>query len=119
MLSIVGTCATEAPSFIEEPSDIIVLKNKPAQLNCSVKGDPKPKIEWLRNNAPLSLDGDVRRRILPNGSLYFSQIIHTKVDKPDEGKYHCTAVSNINSLDYVLVSRTVELKVAGEFSCGS
>ena len=63
---------------------------------------------WFRQrfNSPL-----IPRRLLSNGTLYFSTVIHSRTNRPDEGIYQCVA-----TLDGVgtIVSRTAELKVAGE-----
>jgi len=53
--------------------------------------------------------------IKPDGSLYFSEIIHHKSQKPDEGIYQCEAFSQISNLDYQIVSKTAHLIVAGKF----
>ena len=102
------------PYFIEEPSDTYVKKGRPAVLKCQVGGNPKPSIMWKRNGYKLDLTSDSRRMIKPDGSLYFSQIIHHKTQKPDEGTYECEAFSQISNLDYQIVSKTAHLIVAGK-----
>lgn len=117
----VGTLAStkSAPYFIEEPSDTYVKKGRSAVLNCRVGGNPMPSITWKRNGNKLDLTSDSRRMIRPDGSLYFSEIIHSKAQKPDEGIYQCEAFSQISqvsqsSLDYQIVSRTARIIVAGK-----
>ena len=53
----------------------------------------------------------ISRRLLSNGTLYFSTVLHSRTNRPDEGMYQCVA-----TLDGVgtIVSRTAELKVAGK-----
>lgn len=61
----------------------------------------------------MSLVSDERRRILPDGSLFFSHVVHSKHNKPDEGAYQCVAtIDNVGSIS----SRTARLSVAGK-SC--
>lgn len=81
-------------------------------LKCQVGGDPKPSIRWRRNGVPLSLDS--RRTINPDGSLYFSEVIHNKTQKPDEGTYQCEGVLSYDSEDYRIISRTARLIIAGK-----
>lgn len=111
-----GTFAsTKAPPyFIEEPSDTYVKKGRPAVLKCQVGGNPKPSIMWKRNGNKVDLTSDSRRMIKPDGSLYFSEIIHHKTQKPDEGTYQCEAFSQISNLDYQIISKTARLIVAGK-----
>ncbi|KAL9985599.1 hypothetical protein ACROYT_G008021 [Oculina patagonica] len=113
--AISGTLAStkSAPYFIEEPSDTYVKKGKPAELKCQVGGNPKPSVMWKRDGNKLDLTGDSRRMIKPDGSLYFSEVIHNKTQKPDEGTYQCEAFSQISNLDYQIASRTARLIVAG------
>ena len=51
------------------------------------------------------------RRLLSNGSLYFSTVYHTRTNRPDEGIYQCVATSDEIG---TLISRTATLKVAGK-----
>ena len=47
--------------------------------------------------------------MLDNGSLYFSQVEHSRSHRPDEGSYQCVAtVSGLGAI----VSRTASLTVA-------
>ena len=80
-------------------------------LNCLTGGSIKSAIAWTRNGIFLDLARDGRRMIKPNGSLYFSEIIHDE----DEGIYQCEALSsNDMGLDYQILSRTAHLIVAGK-----
>ncbi|EDO40996.1 predicted protein, partial [Nematostella vectensis] len=108
------TSSQLAPFFLEEPSDIVVKKNRQALLKCRAGGLPSPRISWRHNGNDLNLAGDKRRKILPDGSLLFITIEHTKSSKPDEGNYQCVASSQVNNLDYEIRSRIVKLQVAGE-----
>ena len=112
VLYTVGALAsTGAPYFIDEPFDTYVENGKPAVLNCLTGGNVKSAIAWRRNGIFLDLARDGRRMINPNGSLYFSEIIHDE----DEGTYQCEALSsNDMGLDYQILSRTARLIVAGK-----
>uniref|UniRef100_T1J0I1 Neogenin n=1 Tax=Strigamia maritima TaxID=126957 RepID=T1J0I1_STRMM len=96
--------------FTIEPSDTVVLKDQPALLECSAKGDDdtEPETEWKREGLFLDYT-DNRRNKLANGSLYFSSVHHTRTERPDEGVYQCLAT--IKSLG-TIVSRAVKLQVA-------
>lgn len=110
VLCTVGA-STGASYFIDEPSDTYVENGKPAVLNCLTGGNIKSAIAWRRNGIFLDLAQDDRRMIKPNGSLYFSDIIHNE----DEGTYQCEALSsNDMGLDYQILSRTARLIVAGK-----
>ena len=54
--------------------------------------------------------------IKQDGSLYFTEIIHNKTDKPDEGIYHCEAESSFESRDYQVISRSARVIIAGKFN---
>jgi hypothetical protein len=51
------------------------------------------------------------RRLLSNGSLFFSTVQHTRTSRPDEGLYQCVAKAEKIG---TIVSRTATLKVAGK-----
>lgn len=95
--------------FLEEPSDMVAIKDSPAMLNCSATGDPEPTIEWKREGSLLQLDGDPRRSILSNGSLFLRSVHHTRTERPDEGVYQCLAtIPNVGTI----LSRSAKLQVA-------
>ncbi|XP_053573294.1 neogenin-like [Bombina bombina] len=96
--------------FLTEPVDIVTLRGSPAVLNCSVHAEPPAKIEWKKDGTFLNLASDDRRRLLPDGSLFFTSVVHSKHNKPDEGVYQC--VATVDSLGSI-VSRTARLSVAG------
>lgn len=94
-----------------EPTDTVTLRGTPAVLNCSVYAEPAAKIEWKKDGTFLNLISDDRRRLLPDGSLFITSVVHSKHNKPDEGIYQC--VATVDSLGSI-VSRTARLSVAGK-----
>uniref|UniRef100_A0A3P9JUI5 Neogenin 1b n=1 Tax=Oryzias latipes TaxID=8090 RepID=A0A3P9JUI5_ORYLA len=98
--------------FTVEPQDTLAVRGNPALLNCSAHSDGAmpARIKWKKDGTFMSLVSDERRRILPDGSLFFTHITHSKHNKPDEGIYQCVAtIDNLGSIS----SRTARLSVAG------
>lgn len=98
--------------FTVEPRDTVAIRGNSAQLNCSAHSDAAApaRIEWKKDGTFMSLVSDERRRILPDGSLLFTHVVHSKHNKPDEGTYQCVAtIENLGSIS----SRTAHLFVAG------
>ncbi|XP_041643333.1 neogenin 1a isoform X13 [Cheilinus undulatus] len=98
--------------FTVEPQDTLAIRGNPALLNCSAYSDAATtaRIEWKKDGTFMSLVSDERRNILPDGSLFFTHIVHSKHNKPDEGTYQCVAtIENLGSIS----SRTARLSVAG------
>ncbi|GFT51976.1 neogenin [Nephila pilipes] len=95
--------------FLAEPSDTIVIKDKPALLNCSTYGN-FTDIKWKKDGTLLELsDEDDRRVVLSNGSLLFKRVIHSRTERPDEGLYQC-----IVSLDGIgtIISKEAKVQIA-------
>lgn len=98
--------------FTVEPQDMLAIRGNMAVLNCSAHSDAATpaRIEWKKDGTFLSLVSDERRQILPDGALFFTHVIHSKHNKPDEGTYQCVAtIDNLGSIS----SRTARLSVAG------
>ncbi|KAM4596577.1 neogenin 1a isoform 9-T9 [Fundulus diaphanus] len=98
--------------FTAEPQDTLAIRGNSALLNCSAHSDAATpaRIEWKKDGTFMSLVSDERRRILPDGSLFFAHVVHSKHNKPDEGTYQCVAtIDNLGSIS----SRTARLAVAG------
>lgn len=98
--------------FLVEPEDTLSVRGSSVILNCSAYSEPSPKIEWKKDGTFLNLVSDDRRQLLPDGSLFISNVVHSKHNKPDEGYYQC--VATVESLG-TIVSRTAKLTVAGKF----
>ncbi|KAM6149830.1 neogenin isoform 4-T4 [Erethizon dorsatum] len=96
--------------FLVEPVDTLSIRGSSVILNCSAYSEPSPKIEWKKDGTFLNLVSDDRRQLLPDGSLFISNVLHSKHNKPDEGYYQC--VATVDSLG-TIVSRTAKLTVAG------
>lgn len=90
--------------------DTLSVRGSSVVLNCSAYSEPSPKIEWKKDGTFLNLVSDDRRQLLPDGSLFISNVVHSKHNKPDEGYYQC--VATVESLG-TIVSRTAKLTVAG------
>ncbi|XP_053783470.1 neogenin isoform X8 [Desmodus rotundus] len=96
--------------FLVEPVDTLSVRGSSVVLNCSAHSESPPKIEWKKDGTFLNLVSDDRRQLLPDGSLLISSVVHSKHNKPDEGRYQC--VATVESLG-TIVSRTAKLTVAG------
>lgn len=99
--------------FTVEPQDTLAIRGNSALLNCSAHSDAATtaRIEWKKDGTFMSLVSDERRNILPDGSLFFNHVVHSKHNKPDEGTYQCVAtIDNLGSIS----SRTARLSVAGK-----
>ncbi|GIY01936.1 hypothetical protein CDAR_81432 [Caerostris darwini] len=95
--------------FLVEPSDTIVINDKPALLNCSTVGN-FTEIKWKKDGTLLELlHEDDRRVVLPNGSLFFKKIIHSRTERPDEGLYQC--IVTLEGIGTIL-SREAKLQIA-------
>ncbi|XP_068427578.1 neogenin 1a isoform X3 [Clinocottus analis] len=99
--------------FTAEPQDTLAVRGNSALLNCSAHSDAAAapaRIEWKKDGTFMSLVSDERRSVLPDGSLFFAHVVHSKHNKPDEGTYQCVAtIDNVGSIS----SRTARLSVAG------
>ncbi|XP_031704421.1 neogenin 1a isoform X4 [Anarrhichthys ocellatus] len=98
--------------FTAEPQDTLAVRGNSALLNCSAHSDAATpaRIEWKKDGTFMSLVSDERRSVLPDGSLFFAHVVHSKHNKPDEGTYQCVAtIDSIGSIS----SRTARLSVAG------
>lgn len=98
--------------FTVEPQDTLTIRGNSAFLNCSAHRDAATpvRIEWKKDGTFTSLVSDERRKLLPDGTLFFAHVVHSKHNKPDEGTYQCVAtIENLGSIS----SRTARLSVAG------
>lgn len=90
---------------------MLAVQGLPAVLNCSVVSDEVFRVEWKKDGTYLNLATGERRRLLPDGSLFISNVVHSAHNKPDEGVYQCVA-----TIDYLgtIVSRAARITVPGK-----
>lgn len=56
------------------------------------------------------------RVVLPNGSLLFKRVLHSRTERPDEGLYQCTAfLQEIGTI----VSKEAKLQIACKLNLAS
>ncbi|XP_072308239.1 myosin binding protein Hb isoform X3 [Eucyclogobius newberryi] len=94
---------TEAPKFTTNLSDRAATIGYSTKLLCSVRGSPKPKIQWLKNQMIIG-DDPRYRQICVQG------ICSLEIRKPgnfDGGVYTCKAK---NTLGEAIVSCKLEVK---------
>lgn len=90
-----------APNIVSPPLSMVVNESGVASFQCEVKGNPKPKVTWLKQNSSLPAD----KRFLPShGGLMI-----TDVTSQDGGMYMCVARNILGE-----VSSSTILTVQGE-----
>ena len=72
-----------APSIVAPPMSMVVNETGTASFQCQVKGNPEPKVTWLKQNSSLVAD----KRIVPSDG----GLVITDVTSQDDGMYTCVA----------------------------
>ncbi|XP_051890714.1 myosin binding protein Ha isoform X2 [Pristis pectinata] len=94
---------TEPPKFTQPPVDKTATVGYTTKLFCSVRGNPRPKIIWLKNKA--LIDENPKFRILTNEGICTLEI--RKPGTFDGGVYTCKAV---NALGEAAVDCKLDVK---------
>ncbi|XP_073507607.1 myosin-binding protein C, slow-type isoform X31 [Phyllobates terribilis] len=86
---------TEAPQFTHPLINTVAIAGYNATLNCSVRGNPKPKITWMKNKVVIM--NDPRYRMFSNQSVCTLEI--RKPSPYDGGTYSCKAVNDLGEAE--------------------
>ncbi|XP_045147199.1 myosin-binding protein C, slow-type [Echinops telfairi] len=86
---------TEAPMFTQPLVNTYAVAGYNATLNCSVRGNPKPKITWMKNR--VAIVGDPRYRMFSNQGVCTLEI--RKPSPYDGGTYCCKAVNELGEVE--------------------
>ncbi|XP_069829465.1 myosin-binding protein C, slow-type isoform X13 [Dendropsophus ebraccatus] len=86
---------TEAPQFTHPLVNTVAIAGYNATLNCSVRGNPKPKITWMKNKVVIM--NDPRYRMFSNQSVCTLEI--RKPSPYDGGTYTCKAVNDFGEAE--------------------
>ncbi|XP_074231295.1 myosin-binding protein C, slow-type isoform X24 [Camelus bactrianus] len=95
---------TEAPMFTQPLVNTYAIAGYNATLNCSVRGNPKPKITWMKNK--VAIVDDPRYRMFSNQGVCTLEI--RKPSPYDGGTYCCKAVNNLGTVE---IECKLEVKV--------
>ena len=90
-----------APSIVSPPTPTVVNETDVASFQCKVRGKPKPKITWLKQNVSLPAS---RRIVQSRGTLMIRD-----VTSQDGGMYTCQAKNILG-----VVKSSVTLTVQGK-----
>ncbi|XP_029976001.1 immunoglobulin superfamily DCC subclass member 3-like [Salarias fasciatus] len=100
-------CSESELSFLQEPSDVIAVRDRPLMLHCQVRGEEPVAISWRKNGAPLAAGG--RIRVLLNGTLLIGSFQKRRDGGDgDVGEYDCAAQNRYG----MLVSRKAKVALA-------
>ncbi|XP_044136592.1 myosin-binding protein C, slow-type isoform X16 [Bufo gargarizans] len=86
---------TEPPQFTHPLINTVAIAGYNATLNCSVRGNPKPKITWMKNKVVIM--NDPRYRMFSNQSVCTMEI--RKPSPYDGGTYTCKAVNDLGEAE--------------------
>uniref|UniRef100_A0A5G2QM90 Myosin-binding protein C, slow-type n=1 Tax=Sus scrofa TaxID=9823 RepID=A0A5G2QM90_PIG len=86
---------TEAPMFTQPLVNTYAVAGYNATLNCSVRGNPKPKITWMKNK--VTIKDDPRYRMFSNQGVCTLEI--RKPSPYDGGTYCCKAVNDLGTVE--------------------
>uniref|UniRef100_A0A2K5D4C8 Myosin binding protein C1 n=1 Tax=Aotus nancymaae TaxID=37293 RepID=A0A2K5D4C8_AOTNA len=95
---------SEAPMFTQPLVNTYAVAGYNATLNCSVRGNPKPKITWMKNK--VAIVDDPRYRMFSNQGVCTLEI--RKPSPYDGGTYCCKAVNDLGTVE---IECKLEVKV--------
>lgn len=81
------------PEIVIEPRIINQAEYTPAEIRCTVSGEPEPSVEWRRLDGGYISTDTVQR----GGYLRFNSL-----RKSDEGVYQCYAYNDVGEADQVI-----------------
>ena len=85
--------AGTAPEFTRLMEDVTFVEGKSATLECEVKGEPLPVIEWFRDGEQVKESKRVKLEF--DGKV--CSLIFKPIELDDEGEYKCVALNELGS----------------------
>ncbi|XP_053339869.1 neurofascin homolog (chicken) a isoform X6 [Clarias gariepinus] len=90
-----------APFWLHKPSNLVLAPNEAGQLQCLVRGNPKPSLQWLVNGEPIESSPDN-----PSRKVVGDAIIFNSVQIGTSAVYQCNAS---NEHGYLLANAFVNI----------
>ncbi|XP_019744477.1 immunoglobulin superfamily DCC subclass member 3 [Hippocampus comes] len=102
-----SACLASELSFLQEPRDVIAVRDRPLMLDCNVQGQEPIQITWRKNGVPLTIGRRVQ--VLANGTLWIHSFQKRKEGgDADTGEYDCAAQNRFG----MLLSRKAKVLLA-------
>ena len=83
-----------APELTSPLQPVTSMEGNPVKLECQVKGEPQPDIEWFKDGKPVV---ESKRVIMTSDGETFS-LSFKPVELDDEGEYKCVARNELGSV---------------------
>ncbi|CAI2304070.1 unnamed protein product [Caenorhabditis sp. 36 PRJEB53466] len=83
-----------APEFVELLRSVTVTEKQQVVLKCKVKGEPRPKIRWTKEQKEVEMSARVRAEHKEDGTL---TLTFDNVTQSDAGEYRCEAENEYGS----------------------
>ncbi|XP_070767820.1 immunoglobulin superfamily DCC subclass member 3-like [Enoplosus armatus] len=112
MMMMLGLCCSgvlgaSELAFLQEPIDVIAVRDRPLMLDCQVEGEGPISITWRRNGVPVATG--VRATVLGNGTLLIRNFSKRREsNETDAGEYDCAAQNRYG----MLISRKARVLLA-------
>lgn len=95
-------------AFVQEPGDVVAVRERPLVLPCQVEGEPPVSISWQRDG--LALANDSSATLMPDGSLRLAAMAPRCSLPSSAHEYHCVAQNRYGRL----VSRRARVQLASK-----
>lgn len=106
-----GVCLASELSFLQQPNDVIAVRDRPLMLDCRVQGEEPVMVTWRKNGVPLPTGPRVQ--VLENGTLLIQRFQKRRDGgDADMGEYDCTVQNRYG----LLVSRKAKVLLACKWS---
>ncbi|CAG9533738.1 unnamed protein product [Cercopithifilaria johnstoni] len=106
-VNLAGTEETEAklaviselmpPLFTDEIGELEIQEGEKAELKCTVVGNPKPEVTWMRNGVVINIDNT--HFFKKDDETGKQTLIIANVNKEDFGIYTCVATNTIGTAE--------------------
>ncbi|XP_046537977.1 immunoglobulin superfamily DCC subclass member 3-like [Equus quagga] len=101
-----GHTAGSELAFVQEPGDVVAVREHPLVLPCQVEGEPPVSISWQRDG--LALANDSGATLMPDGSLHLAALPSRRSLPSRAHEYHCVPQNRYGRL----VSRRARVQLA-------
>ncbi|XP_041476753.1 striated muscle preferentially expressed protein kinase-like isoform X2 [Lytechinus variegatus] len=83
--------AGNQPLFVKTTEEVFAVKDGKATLSCTLSGEPKPKVVWMREEEILKNSDNLKVTSQPNGVCSLEIV---KVSSNEIGEYRCIATND-------------------------
>ncbi|CAH0692776.1 unnamed protein product [Chilo suppressalis] len=115
----VTLCVIAPAEFVDMSTEVVMDEGRSYTLSCQARGQPEPRIEWIRNGQQISDDGESSKyQVMTkyNSHGFEGLLTITSLTPEDSGEYTCMAIQEHTTVEDCSLTKHLNISVVVNYA---